>query len=242
MLTGLVRFRRMSARSLSVDGGGSGIEFALLCQAPSALSPEQVKTMNSIMDGAEATRYCLILSQDSDRLEVNNTLSSLPARCYVLPRGWQIQSWPGHPVVQFANLYSAIFTRTVRIAQALTEACPRIVIAGTDDMLDLIAACLAARLTALRFVPCLFDDCPSELPQGALRNKVDSLLRSVVFHKTDRVIVPNEVLRNKIEQRYHVAATVIQSRTDEIPGNKEAADRAGLNSFLTIIRSPVKRS
>ncbi len=227
LLGTLVRIRLRSGCRLAANGTDVRMKFVLVCPA-SSTSSSLAMTINSLIEGVESTRYCLILPQSFDQRELND-LTPLPPPCYILPQEWQIRFLTNHPVIRFVNVCSAVFIRSIRTAQIFTETYPRPVIAGTVDIFDLTATYFAARLANIRFVPCLFDGYPSEAPKTALRSRVGRFLESIVFRKAGHVIVPNDAMKKRIERRYHVVATVLSSRVGEIRDSRDAADQAGLD-------------
>ncbi|HME44422.1 MAG TPA: glycosyltransferase [Syntrophorhabdales bacterium] len=175
------------------------------------LPPEwsgQAVAIKRLLEGVDASDYCLISSQDYASGLHGDFIGRLPGTYYWLPVEWQMRSRTNYSIVRWVNWSLAILARGFRIACMLFASGCRTVIAASGDPIDLPAAYVAACVTGARFVPYLFDDFTYQWPLDDGRKEA-RLAESIIFQKSSRVIVPNEFLQREIHRRHPRVRTAI---------------------------------
>lgn len=201
------------------------------------LPPEwsgQAVVIKRLLEGIDASRYCLISSQDYESGIHGDFIGRLPGTYYWLPPEWQARSHTDYAVVRWLNLFSAILTRGFRIAYMLDISDSRAVIGASGDPIDLPAAYVAARITGARFIPYLFDDFTYQWPPDDGRKEAQ-LVEKITFRKARTIIVPNEFLKREIDRR-HPGARIALVRNPtgtfaaaEAPNDRRKGRREGPN-------------
>jgi len=162
--------------------------------------------------------YCLISYQhfaETDSAQEGYT-RRLPGKYFPLPptrrlnRGYRFGL---SYVREVANALTGVFMRGRSIAEIVRREGCQTVVACTGDLYDLPAAYVASRLAGVPFYPYIFDYYSRQFlpPEERL---IARLLEPRLMRKAAGVIVPNEILRDELRDRYRIEATVIHNPCD----------------------------
>ena len=160
-----------------------------------------------LLHGLNPDDYCLISQDYGESKELPG--DKLPGKYYYMSRWLNLRRGLRFRAIKSFN----ILMRAVQMARIIKlEKCDAVV-ACTSDFFDLPAACLACRLTGVKFYPYLFDYY-SHMAAGFKGSESAHHIESVVMKKATGVIVTNEFLRDELRRRYGVEATVIHNPCD----------------------------
>jgi glycosyltransferase involved in cell wall biosynthesis len=191
----------------------------------------QAVMIGRILRGIASDRYCLLSRQNYEiDKDQEDYIERLPGEYYHLPFEFQI---PGHTnslTKMLANTMLGVLMRGWKIARILKRERCDTVVAGTGDVIDLPAACLASRLAGATFYPYLFDDYTYQWADPITRH-IAAEIESVIFKQMEGVIVPNEFLRDEIKSRHGVTASIVRNPCEnpdtEMERNHAAVERDG---------------
>lgn len=121
--------------------------------------------------------------------------------------------WPATvrrlPLAALADAALGVVRRAREIAAIARDERCRVLLGCTGDLLDIPAACLAARWIGIPFVPYIFDDYVYQWT-GAFRS-IARRLEPAVFRRSRGAIVPNEYVRDEYARRYGVSPALIRN-------------------------------
>jgi len=170
-----------------------------------------------LLQGLKGEDYCLLSGQDHlGEAHQGNHSRRLPAPYYHLSPGVQITRGNRYGlwrVRESLNVPLGLASRIRRIAKiARRESC-HAVVACSGDLLDLPAGYLASRLVGIPFYAYIFDYYSYQS-----LNPIDRFFarwfEPFVLKGAAGVIVPNEVLRDELSERYGAKSTVIRNPCD----------------------------
>jgi glycosyltransferase involved in cell wall biosynthesis len=187
----------------------------------------QAVVLYRLLEGMSPDRYCLISRERyegeagagdaSARLPGRYHHLELPARA-VGPRRADLLS-----LRLTAEALAAAAARARRICRIARDERCGLIVGCTGDLLDLPAACLAARWARIPFVPWLFDDYVHQWT-GPVR-RVARRLEPAIFRRSGGAIAPNEFLRTEYARRRGVTAALVRNPCP-MP-DLDALDRSG---------------
>jgi glycosyltransferase involved in cell wall biosynthesis len=171
----------------------------------------QAVMIGRILRGIAPDRYCLLSRQnyEIDR-DQKNYSERLPGEYYHLGPKLQSQGYTHSATMTWAVTLLGVLMRGWHIARILKRERCDTVVAGTGDVIDLPAACLASRLTGTTFYPYLFDDYTYQWPHP-ITQAIAKQIEAVIFQQMEGIIVPNEFLRDEIQSRHGVTASIVRN-------------------------------
>ena len=205
------RWRGKRRRLAGMTQMRKALKFAFVSHVLPPSWSGQAVMIGRILRGMAPDRYCLLSRQkyemDKDQ---ENYIERLPGEYYYLPFAFQNPGHTNYVTMMRANTLLGVLRRGWKIARILKlERCDTVV-AGTGDVIDLPAACLASRLTGTTFYPYLFDDYTYQWADPITRH-IAAEIESIIFRQMEGVIVPNEFLRDEIESRHGVTASIVRN-------------------------------
>lgn len=170
-----------------------------------------------LLQGLKQEEYCLLSGQNyAPDADPGNYSRRLPASYYHLPLGLQITRGYRYGLWRLReslNVPLGLASRISRIAKITRRERCRAVVACSGDLLDLPAGYMASRLVGVPFYAYIFDYYSYQS-----LNPIDRFFarhfEPFVLKGAAGIIVPNEVLRDELSQRYGVEATVIRNPCD----------------------------
>jgi glycosyltransferase involved in cell wall biosynthesis len=152
--------------------------------------------------------YCLLSSQDHSADQ--DFIGRLPAPYHVLPPEIHIRRGMARYGILKFNTMLGVFGRGWNIFKILKAENCDVLVAGTGNLIDLPAACIAAALKGIAFYPYLFDDFAYQWADPIYRD-MTSRFETVLFKNASGVIVPNEFLKHEVRQRHDVDAAIVRN-------------------------------
>ncbi len=172
-----------------------------------------------ILKNIPSQQYCLISTENYQGEKDGNT-GVLPGKYYTLPRepkifrsGYWLMNWLG------------VLMRGASIARIVKQEKCDVIVAASGTLIDIPAGWWAGVLTGARFVPYLFDDYLYQWPDEPSRSFVRKVEKRI-YGRPKSVIVPNEFMRDEIEKRHNVKATIVRNPCASTPGINSAAVQA----------------
>jgi glycosyltransferase involved in cell wall biosynthesis len=179
----------------------------------------QAVMIGRLLGGIDPSRYCLVSSLPEDPPPGGQSPQRpLPATHHRLGGRTVVtggRSSALRNVAKGATFAVELVRRATAIARVVRrERCTAVVAcSGGGDPLNLPGAYLASRLTGTAFYPYLFDDY-SRLWAGPRLRVVARVLEPAVLKGAAGLVAPNEFLRDELNRRYGVNATVIHNPCD----------------------------
>jgi len=205
---------RTGILSRSSDHARKTAKFAFLSHVLPPSWSGQAVVIRRILNGIEPRIYCLISSENYSGKR--NFIGRLPSTYHALPSPTRIKRGMSYPAVFKLNTMVGVFSRARHIAGILArEGCTSLV-AGTGDLIDIPAACLAAALSGVPFYPYLFDDFAYQWADPVYR-EMARRFEPVLFKWASGVIVPNEFLQEEIRKRHEVDAIIVRNCCEPAP-------------------------
>ena len=165
-----------------------------------------------ILKNVSPEQYCLISTENYQNEKDRNT-GFLPAKYYALPREPKILKLGAKYWVM--NWLRA-FIRGVGIARIAKQEKCDIIVAASGNIIDIPAGWWASVFTGARFVPYLFDDYLYQWPDKQTRS-IAREMEKRIYGRVKSVIVPNEFMRDEIEKRQNVKATIVRNPCASTP-------------------------
>lgn len=173
----------------------------------------QAVILGRILRQLDPASYHLISSQDYNETDTG-FIPRLPGAYHHLPPEYQVsQNYFPRQLLKF-NIAMAALVRGRRVARILKSHACQAVIACSGDIADLPAGWVASRLAGVPFIPYLFDDFTYQWPAGVHR-EMASFFERFIFRNPAAVIVPNELLRDEINQRHGVSCSIVRNCCDD---------------------------
>jgi glycosyltransferase involved in cell wall biosynthesis len=198
------------------------VKFALVSHVlPPSWSGQSVM-IGRILKYLSPEQYCLISTENYQSEKDRNT-GFLPGKYFSLPREpkffrlgskhW-LATWP------------QALIRGLNIARIVKQEKCNIIVAASGNLIDMPAGWWASVLTGTGFVPYLFDDYLYQWPDKQTRSITRKVERRIYGH-VKSVIVPNEFMRDEIQKRQNVKATIVRNPCASIPENRIRPVRVG---------------
>jgi glycosyltransferase involved in cell wall biosynthesis len=165
-----------------------------------------------ILKNVSPEQYCLISTENYQNEKDRNT-GFLPAKYYALPREPKILKLGAKYWIM--NWLRA-FIRGVGIARIAKQEKCDIIVAASGNIIDIPAGWWASVFTGARFVPYLFDDYLYQWSDKQTRS-ITREMEKRIYGRVKSVIVPNEFMRDEIEKRQNVKATIVRNPCASTP-------------------------
>ena len=165
-----------------------------------------------ILKNISPEQYCLI-STENYQAEKDRNTGFLPGKYYALPKE--------SIILKLGTKYWIInwlraFIRGVSIARIVKQENCDIIIAASGNLIDIPAGWWASTFTGARFVPYLFDDYLYQWPDEQTRS-IARKMEKRIYARVKSVIVPNEFMKDEIEKRQNVIATIVRNPCASTP-------------------------
>jgi len=167
-----------------------------------------------ILKNIPPNQYCLILTENYQNEKDQNT-GFLPGKYYALPNEPKflklgMKYW-------IMNWLRALF-RGLGIAKiAKREKCD-VIVAASGNLIDIPAGWWGSVIAGTKFVPYLFDDYLYQWADEQTRS-ITREMEKHIFGRVKTVIVPNEFMRDEIQQRHPVKAAIVRNPCVNTPEN-----------------------
>ena len=165
-----------------------------------------------ILRNVPPEQYCLILT-DNYQSEKDGNTGFLPGKYYALPGEPKILKMGAR--YWLMNWWRAFF-RGRNIARIVKKENCNIIVAASGNLIDIPSSWWASVLTGARFVPYLFDDYLYQWPDERTRS-ITRKMEERIYSRVNGVIVPNEFMRDEIEKRRNVKATIVRNPCASTP-------------------------
>ena len=209
-------------------GRSRKMKFALVSHNVPPSAGGQSLVLYRMLKGFDPESYCLISNQPQCADPNENPAELLPCHYHYLPqpsrfeRGYRF----GLQVLREGglNLPLAIIQHSLRIARIVRRDQCRAIVACTGDVTLLPAGYFASRITNVPFYAYIFDHYSYREWEDAVAAFWARRLESLIMKGAAGIVVPNEVLRDDLQERFGVEATVIHNSFDMSPYETTAAD------------------
>lgn len=184
------------------------IAFLSHCLPPSWSG--QAVIIERLLRGIDEASFVLISRENHVKcLSEKEFIRRLPVRYYHMSSKF---GYPGQKtlVAKLISVVPEIIRRAWKISRILKAECCSALVAGTGDVIDLPAACLAGRMTGVSFYPYLFDDYVHQWADPGIRS-ITTRLEPFIMKHAKGVIVPNEFMQHEIAQRYEIKASIVRN-------------------------------
>ena len=187
----------------------------------------QALVLRRLLGGWAPSDYCLLSTQAPRE----GAAGALPAKTYqlgappLLGRGYRYGLSYLRESVDVAR---GVRARAAEIGGVLRRERCDAVVACTGDLLDLPAACLAARRARVPFYAYVFDHYSYREWMNPARRFWAARMEPWVLRRAAGVVVPNEVLRDDLRRRFRIEPAVVYNSFDLSPyAGAEGAPPAG---------------
>lgn len=187
----------------------------------------QAVVLRRLLEGRSPSDYCLI-SGNNWTCVAGALRNALPGKTYALGGTFRFERGYRFGLARLRetlNIPFGVRQRARQFAELIARESCDAVVACTGDVLDLPAACLAARRAGVPFYAYLFDHYSYREWRDPARRFWARRFEPWVLRNAAAVIAPNEVLRDDLRARFGVEAAVIHNSFDISPygGPEEAA-------------------
>lgn len=165
-----------------------------------------------ILRNVSPEQYCLISTENYQKEKDRNT-GFLPGNYYALPNELIILKLGAKYWI--VNWLRA-FIRGAGIARIVKKEKCDIIVAASGNLIDIPAGWWASVFTGTRFVPYLFDDYLYQWPDEGTRS-ITRKMEKRIYGRVKSVIVPNEFMRDEIQRRQSVKATIVRNPCASTP-------------------------
>ena len=165
-----------------------------------------------ILKNVPPEQYCLISTENYQKEKDRNT-GFLPGKYYALPKELIILRLGAKYWIM--NWLRAFF-RGASIARIVKKEKCDIIVAASGNLIDIPAGWWASVLSGTRFVPYLFDDYLYQWPDEGTRS-ITRKMEKRIYGRVKSVIVPNEFMRDEIQRRQNVKATIVRNPCASTP-------------------------
>jgi glycosyltransferase involved in cell wall biosynthesis len=182
------------------------MKVALVSHVLPPLWSGQAVMIGRILRNLSSDSYCLI-SSENYQVDKNNNSEALPAKSYVLPM--EPPSLCGSNVGLLTH-WARAYYRGANIAGIVKKEMCDVLVAATGDLVNIPAGWWASVLTGADFIPYLFDDYVYQW----LDKETQAIARETekrIYRRIKKVIVPNEFMRDEIQNRHNVKATIVRN-------------------------------
>ena len=165
-----------------------------------------------ILKNISPEQYCLI-STENYQAERDRNTGFLPGKYYALPKESIIlKLGTKYWIINWLR----VFIRGVSIARIVKQENCDIIVAASGNLIDIPAGWWASSFTGARFVPYLFDDYLYQWPDEETRS-IARKMEKRIYARVKSVIVPNEFMKDEIEKRQNVIATIVRNPCASTP-------------------------
>lgn len=159
-----------------------------------------------ILRGISPDEYCLI-STENYQDEKNQNTGHLPGKYYQLPPEPQLRGSQGH---HWILTWMRAFFRGRNISKIVRREKSTAVVAASGNLIDIPAGWWSSVITGTEFIPYLFDDYLYQWPEKKIR-AITRKTEQLIYGRVRKVIVPNEFMRDEIENRHKVKAFIVRN-------------------------------
>lgn len=174
-------------------------------------------------------KYCLISTENYQNEKDRNT-GFLPGKYYTLPKELIFLKLGAKYWIM--NWLRAFF-RGISIARIVKQERCDVIVAASGNLIDIPAGWWASVLTGAHLVPYLFDDYRYQWPDQQTRS-ITRKMEERIYSRVKSVIVPNEFLRDEIQKRQAVKATIVRNPCPTTPETNIQAVRTDYNQRAEI--------
>jgi glycosyltransferase involved in cell wall biosynthesis len=197
------------------------MKFALISHNVPPSGTGQALVIYRMLRELDPKQYCLISPERHDAIKpADGPAQRLPCRYYHLPPSYRFNRgyrWGIRSLRESVNVQIAVVDYRCRIADIVRrEKCDAIV-ACTGDVTLLPAGYLASRATGVPFYAYIFDHYSYREWEDPVNAFWARRFEPFITKGAAGVIVPNEILRDDLRERFGVEATVIHNSFDISP-------------------------
>jgi glycosyltransferase involved in cell wall biosynthesis len=198
-------------------------KFAVLSHSLSAHGSGQGIMLQRLLRGFGSDNYCLITLEGRAPTAENaqsrgwREAADQGARQYFVGEKWRhVGTGPGplRSGVRMADVTVRVPLRAAKILQVLKKEEPAVLVACSGDLVDLPAACIAARAAGIPLLPYMFDDYMNQHYRSAER-AVAGVLERLCVRGTRSLVVPNEFAADAYEARYGITPHIVRNPVDD---------------------------
>jgi glycosyltransferase involved in cell wall biosynthesis len=186
------------------------MKFAFLSHVLPPSWSGQAVMIERILRQIPASDYCLLSCENYNAgFGEGEFIRRLPARYSHIP------SHHRFPILRtsatkWASVLTEIFRRAALISRIIKAENCTALIAGSGDVMDIPAACIAGHLSGVSFYPYLFDDYAYQWSDPAIRS-ITHRLEPVIMKRAKGIIVPNEFMREEIIRRHGIVPAIVRN-------------------------------
>jgi glycosyltransferase involved in cell wall biosynthesis len=177
-----------------------------------------------ILKNVSPEQYCLISTENYQNEKDRNT-GFLAGKYYALPKELIILKLG---TKYWIMNWLRAFIRGVSIARIVKQEKCDIIVAASGNLIDIPAGWWASIFTGAQFVPYLFDDYLYQWSDERTRS-ITRKMEKRGYGGVKSVIVPNEFMRDEIEKRQNVKATIVRNPCESRPGKDTRTIQTGYN-------------
>lgn len=194
------------------------MKFALISNVLPPSESAHAMIIHRLLRDLDPESYCLLSSRDYVTSDGPTYSGRLQGKHYYLPPTFQLTRGYRFGLKRLReqfNLWTGILARARTIARILrSEKCDAVVVCtGGNEILDFPAGYLASRLTGAKFYPYLLDQY-FHMVNYVLGKSVLQRVEPLVMKGAEKVIAPNEFLRDELRERFGIEAAVIHNICD----------------------------
>lgn len=167
--------------------------------------------LGRIFKDIDPASYVLISSRQSD-CKNKNTENELSGKYYYLKSFFPMSSRSQYHGFRKFLLPLELLSRTIQIIKIVRQEACICIVACSGDLLDIPSAYFAGLITNRKVIPYYFDDFVFQW-SNPIAQYCAKIIEKLVFKRTSQVIVPNEFMKETIDQRQHVKSTIVRNPT-----------------------------
>lgn len=203
------------------SAGSGNLKFALVSHLVPPSGTGQSLVIYRLLHDVEPEHYCLVSTEPHDTKNPSEGPSPLlPGPYHYLPPPYRLERGYRLGLRQLRegiNVPLAIVQHSRRIADIVRRESCNAVVACTGDVTLLPAGYLASRATRVPFYAYVFDHYSYREWDDPVAAFWARRLERLIIKGATGVIAPNEILRNDLQERFGVNATVIHNSFDISP-------------------------
>jgi len=215
------------------------MKFALISHVLPPSASGQAVTLYRLLRGLDPGEYCLVSNYEYEvEVPLGSYTQRLPVSYHHLPLGFQVlrgSRWGLIHLREASNIPLAILQRGRALARIVRRERCEAVVACTGDVTLLPAGYLASRLAGVPFFAYVFDHyAHREWANTAARFWARRLER-LLMKGAAGVIVPNEILRDDLRERFGIEATVVHNSCEIADYESAPANASPSNGEVKIV-------
>lgn len=215
------------------------MKFALISHVLPPSASGQAIVLYRLLSGFDSQDYCVISNhQHDDEISLGTSTQRLPCKYFKLPTAFQIKRPNRFGLIYLReglNLIVSILRQAPIIAGILRREKCEAVVACTGDVRHLPAGYLASRLTGLPFYAYIFDHYSYREWMSSGTRYWARRLEKRLLQGAAGIIVPNEILRDDLQERFGVEATVIHNSFEIADYEPQTSVVASSNGEVKIV-------